>query len=161
MRPLGDRILEGHRGVCGFGSCRMNCRHAQRDGLRPLPPPPPPRRLARADPAILGRRPLALSTLLRPVAAHRRRRDESAKSRRNQFEDLHLDRVPGGALPDRLFASKPLLAPVAPSIPARFRRAHLGAPRVPPQPASEGSFSSWGAKGTAMVLPPPLPIPTT
>ena len=26
MRPLGDRILEGRRGVRGFGSSRMNCR---------------------------------------------------------------------------------------------------------------------------------------
>ncbi len=26
MRPLGDRISEGRRGVRGFGSCRMNCR---------------------------------------------------------------------------------------------------------------------------------------
>ena len=75
-------------------------------------------------------------------------------------DDLRLDRERGGASAAGIveFASKPLLAPVAPSVPAHFRRAHPVVPHVLPPPAAEGLFSLWGAKGAALVLPPPLPL---
>ena len=74
-----------------------------------------------------------------------------------------LDREPGGVLPERIvrFSSNPFQAPVAPSVPAHFRRAHLVAPRVLPSPVAESLFSVWGAKGAALVLPPPLPLTPT
>ena len=55
-------------------------------------------------------------------------------------------------------ASKPLLAPVAPSVPADFRRAHPVASHVLPQPAGESLFSARRAKEAALVLPPPFPL---
>ena len=58
--------------------CRRSC---GQDSRSTGPSSTPPRRLARIDPAGLGRRPLALPPLLRPPAAHRRRRDRGRNSR--------------------------------------------------------------------------------
>ncbi len=85
--------------------------------------------------------------------------DFGKQTRRNQFEDLRVDRERGGALAAFIveFASKPLLAPVALSVPAPFRREHLVAPRVLPPPAAEGLFR-FGAKEPVSALPPPSPL---
>ena len=58
---------------------------------------------------------------------------------------LPLDCETGGVLPEPIvrFASQPLLAPAAPTVPADFSRTLPVAPRALPPPTAEDNFPAW------------------